>query len=653
MVTALAQATSPTMGERLTDISKNEKPNQMDPAFGTDEVIRDLFISTHAFGDPSSPLHRDPSVCNIDEVARMISKPPTASSHKLAQEVVKTIQSSPQRFRSLNAPQLAAVQAALTRRCTLIQGPPGTGKTTVASAIGFGFVRKCKSVSVHSKVLACAFSNVGADNLAEALMKAGLRIVRIGKPSAVAVSLWNNTIDAAVGRDADAQQALQEAAKATATLAKLQRHRFSTQRGGDERETRQAATSAVQASIQFCNLAATRAFREADVIVSTLTGAADARLLAACGLEEDGDPGEKSKGGSSLTRTLAPDGLPPLSLPFVIVDEACQSAEPASLIPVFSSDSCRSLVLLGDPCQLPPTVLHSTREKSPLSVSLMERLATVLPPPNILARDESAVFETSFIDSKPIREARSVVLARYRNNPQRSYRKRFAGSFLLTNQYRMHPSIAALPSAIYYDGLLSTPKDLLSARPFPDILKSMLPCQCTGVSVRVVNIGGRSNELRESDLDRPGVSEKASYANAKEASFVVDLIHGILADEGGCVGSLATISPYSGQVSLIQSQLQADTERSNTTVEIKSVDSFQGKERDIVILSAVRSNREGRIGFLKDWRRLNVALTRARKGLVVVGDFDTLAPADTNWAALQKWAIGAKCALDARDAPVD
>ncbi len=90
--------------------------------------------------------------------------------------------------------------------------------------------------------------------------------------------------------------------------------------------------------------------READVIVCTSIGAADSRLLAACGIitEDDDDEDDRSK------TTVAPDGLPPLSLPFVLIDEACQSVEPATLVPLLSTNSCRSLVMLGDPCQLPP-----------------------------------------------------------------------------------------------------------------------------------------------------------------------------------------------------------------------------------------------------------------------------------------------------------
>lgn len=101
--------------------------------------------------------------------------------------------------------------------------------------------------------------------------------------------------------------------------------------------------------------------READVIVSTSTGAADPRLMAACGIvnkdsgtDKDDKPNryKPTSDTQSAMRENAPDGFPPLSLPFVLVDEACQSVEPATLVPVVSSNSCRSLVMLGDPCQV-------------------------------------------------------------------------------------------------------------------------------------------------------------------------------------------------------------------------------------------------------------------------------------------------------------
>jgi AAA domain len=503
-------------------------------------------------------------------------------------------------------------------------------QTTVAGAIGFGFVHQCRSIyaqgsngddddnqnTSNAKVLACAFSNVGADNLAEAFQRLGLNVLRVGRASAVSESLWNSTMDAAIDRDPHAQLALQNAAKVTAQLANLRQGRDKPGRGaqngssGGERMLRQAATLAVEASIQACNLAATRALRQADVIVSTCTGAADPRLLAACGIyASDADDLSKLKndwnGGdadnsintssNTLIRGNAPDGLPPLSLPYVIVDEACQSVEPGILIPLVSTNSCRSLVMLGDPCQLPPTVRSSS--SSPLSISLMERLAALLPHPSVRLSapshqsDQNDAIE--YLDSLPIKQARSHLHTMERER-KASYRKRYSGSFLLSVQYRMHPSIAAFPSAIFYDGLLSTPAWMADARAFPVALRRLMPCADPRLCVRMVDVGGRGNERRGNpSLERTtrgtslvGVDEQTSYWNEPEAQRLVDLVKELLMASDPGIQSIGVISPYNAQVSLIRSMLETDAEIQALlqrkiapcpTIEVKSVDGYQGR----------------------------------------------------------------------------
>lgn len=130
--------------------------------------------------------------------------------------------------------------------------------------MAFGFVHQCRNISPHTKVLATAFSNVGADNLAEAVLKLGLKIVRIGKPSAVTEALWEYTLDAAIGRDDQAQRALADAARATAALSAetttnslhmgKKGKTGSTQSAGSMKKTmlRDAATRAVRKSIEVC-----------------------------------------------------------------------------------------------------------------------------------------------------------------------------------------------------------------------------------------------------------------------------------------------------------------------------------------------------------------------------------------------------------------
>lgn len=136
----------------------------------------------------------------------------------------------------------------------MVQGPPGTGKTSVAGAIGFGFALQSRTLSANAKVLATACSNVGADNLADRLLKLGLKVVRIGRPSAVSESLWENTLDAHIDRDPAAQRALEYAATCSAAL-KATRSSNKGSKGknvvsANEHITRDLATSAIKASIE-------------------------------------------------------------------------------------------------------------------------------------------------------------------------------------------------------------------------------------------------------------------------------------------------------------------------------------------------------------------------------------------------------------------
>ena len=119
-----------------------------------------------------------------------------------------------------------------------------------------------------------------------------------------------------------------------------------------------------------------------------------------------------------------------------------------------------------------------------------------------------------------------------------------------------------------------------------------------------------------------------SRANPVEASWVVRIL-GMLLDPGDLNNSdIGVITPYNGQVRAILDML----EQAGGTmlgdrwhgVEVRSVDGYQGREKEVIILSTVRSNSEGEIGFLDDARRLNVAITRAKRGLIVIGDPNTL-----------------------------
>ena len=116
-----------------------------------------------------------------------------------------------------------------------------------------------------------------------------------------------------------------------------------------------------------------------------------------------------------------------------------------------------------------------------------------------------------------------------------------------------------------------------------------------------------------------------------EAAIVVKIVNDLLAPGDLQPEDIGIISPYAGQVRLIKDMI-GEIEG----LEIKSVDGYQGREKEIIVLSSVRANEQGKVGFLSDFRRLNVALTRAKRGLIVVGDDRTLRN-DPTWASWLDW----------------
>lgn len=163
-------------------------------------------------------------------------------------------------------------------------------------------------------------------------------------------------------------------------------------------------------------------------------------------------------------------------------------------------------------------------------------------------------------------------------------------STLLDVQYRMRPSIAAFSGGYFYEGRLQTAPHLSD----------------TDVHVTFIDTAGSGF------AEQPG-AEGTSLSNPGE----LDIVRQLIEREGGDMGSIAFISPYAGQVAAAREVLPQN-------VRISTVDSFQGQEEQTVIVSLVRSNDEGVIGFLKDHRRMNVALTRARDRLFVIGDSATV-----------------------------
>jgi len=278
-----------------------------------------------------------------------------------------------------------------------------------------------------------------------------------------------------------------------------------------------------------------------------------------------------------------------VSFDTVVVDEAAQATEAETLIALKHADlaGCR-LLLVGDPQQLPPTVLSRQADQCGLGRSCMERLLTS-------ARGGSAT------------------------GPHFQ---------LLETQFRMHPSISRWPRHHFYKGELLD-DDSVTNRP-----RLVTPWH---------DEGGRGEyavvDVAHGAETRHGVS----WRNPAEAESVGDIVTSMLSAEQGSTvqpEQIGVIAFYAAQVALIAQVL---ARRGIQGVAVRTVDSFQGAELDLCVLSCTRANPKGVAGFAQDARRLNVALTRARYGMVVVCDADSLSRAGGNLARLVKDARDRKC----------
>lgn len=175
-------------------------------------------------------------------------------------------------------------------------------------------------------------------------------------------------------------------------------------------------------------------------------------------------------------------------------------------------------------------------------------------------------------------------------------------SQLLNTQYRMNKLLMKFPNEEFYNS------NLKSAEIVDDIaLNNLIDCE-EEKPLTFIDTSDMDNNKEKHLKDSKSIINKA------EASIALKIAHNYL-DLGVKVKDIGIISPYSDQVKLIQEK---------TEIEVKTVDGFQGKKKEIIIISSVRSNDKGNIGFLNDLRRLNVAITRAKRKLIIIGNKNTL-----------------------------
>ncbi|XP_074066945.1 putative helicase senataxin isoform X1 [Macrotis lagotis] len=272
-----------------------------------------------------------------------------------------------------------------------------------------------------------------------------------------------------------------------------------------------------------------------------------------------------TSGGFLLESAFRRQGYAPFSC--VIVDEAGQSCEIETLTPFIHR--CNKLILVGDPKQLPPTVISVKAQELGYDQSMMARLYKHL---------EEQV-KQNVISRLPVLQ--------------------------LTVQYRMHPDICLFPSSYVYNRTLKTNRLTEESRctsdwPFQPYL--------------VFDVGDGS-ERREND----------SYVNIQEIKLVMELIK-LIKDRRKDVTmrNIGIITHYKAQKLMIQQELDKEFDR-NRPGEVDTVDAFQGRQKDCIIVTCVRANAsQGSIGFLASLQRLNVTITRAKYSLFILGHLRTL-----------------------------
>ena len=184
---------------------------------------------------------------------------------------------------------------------------------------------------------------------------------------------------------------------------------------------------------------------------------------------------------------------------------------------------------------------------------------------------------------------------------------------LLTTQYRMHPAISKFPNQQFYSNKLI---DGVNSEERPAPAGLLWPDWENPVAFVPIN-GGET-------VSPDGTSRE----NPLEVSWVLKILEDLLEAGELTQKDIGIITPYAGQVRAIRNSMSEQLD----DVEVRTVDGYQGREKEVIIFSCVRSNPEKNVGFLSESRRLNVALTRAKRGLIVIGDPDTLR-SDKNWKA--------------------
>lgn len=463
--------------------------------------------------------------------------------------------------KSLNESQKNAVRNAVnTENFFLIHGPFGTGKTRTLVELIQQEVRQ------NNKVLVTAESNSAVDNILDRLSQnKKLKITRLGHPQRVS----KENITYSLAYKAENHQLTGKINKNYKRIEQIS-------------ETRDRFTKPTP---QY-----RRGFSDSDILYNASKGKGGRGinsskmesmanwLLENEKISEIHDKIKKLENKIvkdinssdiilSTNSTAAIEEIARTKFNVVIVDEASQATIPSILIPL---SKARRFILAGDHKQLPPTII--SKKAHFLEKTLFEEL-----------------------------------IKKYPNKAS-----------LLNVQYRMNSFLMKFPNSEFYNGNLKSDSsvddinldEIIDSEELSRLKESDVEKQLHN-NLKLLLFIDTSN-LKNNEEKH--LKDSKSIINQSEAAIATSIAKFYLGT-GINPKDIGIISPYADQVNLIQDKIP---------IEVKSVDGFQGREKEIIIISTVRSNKNGNIGFLKDLRRLNVAITRAKRKLIVIGNKNTL-----------------------------
>lgn len=494
---------------------------------------------------------------------------------------------------------------------SLIQGPPGTGKTkTILGIVGYfltSFEKKMNASNItqpvnnmppRKKILICAPSNAAVDELVLRI-RGGIKnskgiqfqpkVVRLGRSDAINSQVKDLTLEELVDKELSSSNEKETAAKMDAKMKEehkscikerdelrnklndstllpeeimklesrlqevIQKRKELGRKLDEQRE--KISVSHRNREIQRRNVQF-RILSEAQVVCSTLSGSAHDVL-------------------ASMT----------MSFDTVVVDEAAQCIELSAIIPLrYGAKKC---IMVGDPNQLPPTVLSQKAASYNYEQSLFVRMQN-----------------------------------NYKDNV-----------YLLDVQYRMHPDISRFPSKEFYNSKLLDGPNMaeINKRPWHNI-NIFTP-------YKFFDIKGKQEQNQQT-------MSLYNRTEAKIATEMVSKLFNSYPDENWS-SKIGIISPYKEQVRCLRDSFIREFGFNITKeIDFNTVDGFQGQEKEIIIFSCVRGSDDSGIGFLSDVRRMNVALTRARTSMWILGSKSSLVQNRT-WRDLISDAESREMTIDA------